>query len=122
VEDSAALMLRLKGDRLVSLEVTSNLLAERDRQFLHLMGSAGSGSLTPLAVYKEMESGLVNLTPALPPGRENLYTASYRQELQFFVDVVRGEREVGLPREHVALMRILAAAYRSAEERREVAL
>lgn len=122
VEDSAALMLRLAGDRLIGLEVTSNLLAERDRQFLHLMGTEGSGSLSPLAVYKDMEGGLVEVTPPLPPGRENLFTASYRQELQFFVDVVRGEREAVLPREHVALMRIMGAAYRSAEERREVAV
>jgi predicted dehydrogenase len=122
VEDSAALMLRLGGDRLIGLEVTSNLLAERDRQFLHLMASAGSGSLSPLAVFKDLESGLVEVTPPLPPGRENLFTASYRQELQYFVDVVRGERQAARPDEHVALMRILAAAYRSAEERREVAL
>lgn len=122
VEESAALMLRLKDDRLIGVEVTSNLLAERDRQFLHLMGSEGSGSLSPLAVFKEMESGLVDVTPALPPGRENLFTASYRQELQYFVDVVRGERKAALPREHVALMRILTAAYRSAEERCEVTL
>ncbi|HEX2189973.1 MAG TPA: Gfo/Idh/MocA family oxidoreductase [Longimicrobiaceae bacterium] len=122
VEDSAALLLRLKGDRLIGLEVTSNLLAERDRQFLHLMGSAGSGSLSPLAVYKDMESGLVEVTPPLPPGRENLFTASYRQELQYFVDVVRGERSAVLPREHVALMRVMGAAYRSAEERREVSV
>jgi predicted dehydrogenase len=122
VDDAAALMLRLAGDRLVGLEVASNLHAERDRQFLHLTGSSGSASLSPLAVFKEMESGLVNVTPPLPPGRENLFTASYRQELQYFVDVVRGDREAAPPREHALLMRIMAAAHRSAEERREIEL
>jgi len=122
VEDSAALMLRLKGDRLVNLEVTSNLLAGRDQQFLNLLGGSGSASLSPLTVYKEMESGLVEVTPALAPGRENLFTASYRNELQHFVEVVRGEREAEAPREHVTLMRLLAAAYRSAEEHREITL
>lgn len=120
VEDFAMLILRLAGDRMVSVEVTSNLLAERDRQFLHLMGSSGSGSLSPLTVYKDLESGLADVTPALPPGRENHFTASYRQELQYFVEVVRGDREAELPGEHVALMRLMAAAYRSAEEGREV--
>jgi predicted dehydrogenase len=122
VEDSATLMLRLEGNRMVSVEATSNLLAERDRQFLHLLGSSGSASLSPLAVYKDMETGLVNVTPPVPPGRENLFTASYRQELQYFVDVVRGDRQVRAPTEHVALMRLMEAAYRSAEERREIAL
>lgn len=122
VEDAAALMLRLPGDRLISVEVTSNLLAERDRQFLHLMGSAGSGSLAPLKVFKDMEAGLVEVTPPLAPGRENLFTASYRQELQHFVETVRGDRESTAPTEHVTLMRVLTGAYRSAEEGREVAL
>jgi predicted dehydrogenase len=122
VEDFAALMLRLVGGRLVSMEVTSNLLAERDRQFLQLLGSSGSASLSPLAVYKDMDTGVVNVTPPLPPGRENLFTASYRQELQYFVEVVRGDREARAPREHVALMRLMAAAYRSAEDRREISL
>lgn len=120
VEDAAALMLRLEGNRVINLEVSWNLRAERDRQFLHLLGSSGSGSLSPLAVYKDMPSGMANVTPPLPPGRENLFTASYRAELQHFVEVVRGEREVGAPREHVTLMRVVQAVYRSAEEGREI--
>jgi predicted dehydrogenase len=122
VEDACALMLRLEGDRVINLEVSWNLRAERDRQFLHLLGSSGSGSLAPLAVYKDMESGLANVTPPLPPGRENAFTASYRAELQHFVDVVRGARTVSAPTEQAALMRLVEAAYRSAEEGRELVL
>lgn len=120
VEDSAALMLRLQGGRLVNLEVAWGVLAERDRHYLHLLGDSGSGSLSPLAVFKEMDTGLVEVTPQLPPGRENLFTASYRQELQHFVDAVRNRQNVEAPREQVTLMRTVAAAYRSAEEGREV--
>lgn len=120
VEDAAALLLRLEGDRLINLEVTWNLLAKRDRQFLHLLGTAGSGTLSPLAVNREMATGLVDVTPKLPSGGENVFTASYRNELQHFVEVVRGERKPAPPEEHVRLMRIMEAAYRSAEEGREV--
>jgi predicted dehydrogenase len=122
VEDSAAMMLRLEGNRVVNLEVAWNLRAERDRQFLHLLGSSGSGSLAPLTVFKDMESGLANVTPQLPPGRENLYTASYRAELQHFIEVVKGDRTVSAPVEHVQLMRLVRAAYRSAEEGKEIAV
>jgi predicted dehydrogenase len=122
VEDSGALMLRLSGNRLVNLEVAWNLRAERDRQFLHLLGSSGSGSLAPLTVYKDMESGLANVTPQLAPGRENLYTASYRAELQHFVEVVKGDRRATAPTEQVQLMRLVDAAYQSAEDGREVVL
>ncbi len=37
------------------------------------------------------------------------------------MDVVRGEREVGAPREHLTLMRVVEAVYRSAEQGREIA-
>ena len=80
VEDSAALLLRLEGNR------------------------------------------LVNVTPNLPSGSENPFTASYRNELQHFVETVRGERRAEAPAEHVQLMRVMEAAYRSAEEGREIEL
>ncbi|HYJ79060.1 MAG TPA: Gfo/Idh/MocA family oxidoreductase [Longimicrobiaceae bacterium] len=122
VEDAATLLVRLDGGRVVNLEVTWNLLARKDRQFLHLLGSAGSGSLSPLAVFREMATGLANVTPALPPGPENPFTASYRNELQHFIEVVRGERKPDPAAEHLELMRVMEAAYRSAEEGREIAL
>jgi predicted dehydrogenase len=53
-------------------------------------------------------------------GRENLYTASYRHELAHFARAARGEETVPLPSEQIELMRIIALAYRSAQERREV--
>ena len=123
VEDAAALMVRLEGDRVLSLEVTWSLLAKKDRQFLHLLASAGSGTLSPLAVYREMGTGLANVTPVLPPGSgENVFTASYRNELHHFVEVVRGEKKPDPAADHVRLMRIMEAAYRSAEEGREIEL
>lgn len=122
VEDAAALAVRLEGDRLINLECTWNLKARRDRQFLHLLGSSGSGTLAPLGVFKEMPAGLVDVTPPIAATRENVFTASYRNELARFVDVVRGEQAPESPREHLVLMRLVQAAYRSAQERREIAL
>lgn len=122
VEDAAMLVVSLEGNRVVNLECTWNLLAQRDRQYLNLLGSTGSGSLSPLAVFKEMPAGLVEVTPAVPATRENLFTASYRNELAQFIEVVRGDREAASPREHLALMRLVEAAYRSAQDGREVVL
>ncbi len=122
VEDAATLIVRLEGDRVLNLEVAWNLLARKDRQFLHLLGDNGSGTLAPLAVFREMSAGLADVTPRLPPKSENLFTASYRNELQHFAEVVRGEREPDSPREHVALLRLVEAAYRSNDEKREIAI
>lgn len=120
VEDSAAVMLWVENGPVLALEVTWSLLSQRDRHYLQLLGTTGSASISPVAVYKEVEHGLLDLTPQLPPGRENLYTASYRRELSHFVDVVRGEQPIELPREQIELMRLVTLAYRSAAEGREV--
>jgi predicted dehydrogenase len=120
VEDSAVILLHLAGGRVLNLEVTWALRSERERQYVHVLGTSGSGSLGPLRIYKELGSGLTDLTPQLAPGRENQYTASYRQQLAAFLELIRGERANESPREQAALLRITEAAYRSAQKGSEV--
>lgn len=120
VEDTAAMVLRLANGGALSLTVGWSLVAERDRHYLRVLGTRGSGAISPLSVYKEVETGLLDVTPKIAPGRENLYTASYRQEMQHFLAVVRGEEEHPPQREQVAIMRLIALAYQSAVEKREI--
>jgi predicted dehydrogenase len=122
VEDSAVVLLDLGDQRAINTEVTWSLLSERERQYLQLLGSAGSGSVSPLRVYKDLDSGLREVTPPMAPGRENQFTASYRQELTFFAEAVSGDRKLPAPDDHVSLLEIIEAAYRSAESGREVVL
>lgn len=122
VEDSAVLLVHLEAKRVINLEVTWGLLSERERQYVHLMGTEGAGSLGPFKVLKELESGLLDVTPQLAPGRENQFTASYRQELVAFAEAVRGERDLDAASEQLALMQLVDAAYRSAQEGAEVRL
>lgn len=121
VEDTAGIMVRLKNGSAVSLTVSWSLVAERDRHYMRMLGTRGSGAISPLAVYKEVETGqIIDVTPNVSLGKENLYTASYRQELTHFVNVCRGVEAEPLPREQVQIMRIVEAAYRSYHEKREV--
>jgi predicted dehydrogenase len=123
VEDTAGILVRLKNGSAISLTVSWSLVAERDRHYMRLLGTRGSGAIAPLGVYKEVETGqIIDVTPAIALGRENQYTASYRQELSHFVAVARGEKEEPLPQEQVQIMRIVQQAYRSFEEKREVSL
>lgn len=122
VEDSAMVFLDLEGDRVINLEVSWDLVSDRDRQYLHVQGSAGSGSLPPLRVLKQMESGVADVSPELATGRENLFTASYREELTLFTSAVRGDATLHAPAEHVTLLRLVEAAYASAERGEEVRL
>ena len=120
VEDSAAILVRLENGSSISLSLSWGLVADRDRHYMRLLGTRGSGSIQPLAVHKEIDQGILDVTPHVPPGIENMYTASYREELDDFVQVSRGNRPRELPRDQVDLMRLVAVAYQSAAELREV--
>ncbi|MBI4410199.1 MAG: Gfo/Idh/MocA family oxidoreductase [Gemmatimonadetes bacterium] len=120
VEDSAAVLLATETGTTISVALSWSLVAERDRHYLRMLGTRGSASIAPLGVYKEVEHGLLDLTPQLPPGRENVYTASYRQELEAFVRAARGQEKPAPPHEQVELMKLIALAYQSAEQGREI--
>ncbi len=120
VEDTAALVLRLEGGCCISLTLSWSLVAERDRHYMRLLGTRGSGAIQPLAVFKEVETGLLDVTPSITFSRENLYTASYREELQHFVLGVRGDDRITPPREQIDVLSYVALAYRSAAEKREI--
>lgn len=120
VEDTAAFLGLLKDGGVISLTMSWSLVAERDRHYMRMLGTRGSAAIQPLAVYKEVDTGLIDVTPNIASNRENLYTASYRQELDHFARCARGEETVPLPTEQVQLMRVIALAYRSARERREL--
>jgi predicted dehydrogenase len=123
VEDSAGILVRLTNGSAISLTVSWSLVAERDRHYMRMLGTRGSGAISPLGVFKEVETGqIIDVTPTVVLGKENLYTASYRQELSHFVNSALGREHERLPREQVQIMRIVEAGYRSHAEKREVAL
>lgn len=121
VEDSAAVLVRLANGGGISLTVSWSLVAERDRHYMRLLGTRGSGAISPLAVFKELDNGMMDVTPQLPAHRENLYTVSYRNELQHFIAAATGQAPAPLPHEQVQIMKIVELGYRSGLEKREVA-
>jgi predicted dehydrogenase len=119
VEDSAVALFRLASGASLSVQVTWSLLAERDRHHIRLFGTGGSASTHPLQVFREGEHGVLNVAPQIAPGKENAYTASYREELRHFIAAALGPTPPPAPREQVQLMRAVAAVYESAEKGRE---
>lgn len=123
VEDSAVVLAETADGVVVTAEVTWSLFGGRDRHYVSVLGSQGSATLPPLAVFKELGGRPADVTPQAPaPGRENPYTASYRAELEHLLRVVRGEDAVEPPAEQAVLMAVIEAAYRSMDELREVQL
>ena len=124
VEDAATLMAETESGIALTLEVSNRLFAGEDRYYARVMGSEGSGSLPPLEVFKQVGGRPIEVTPRQPrpQGGENPYTNAYRRLLDDFVQSVAGRSDTELPREQVALMGFIEAAYRSAESGREVEL
>lgn len=120
VEDTAGIIVRLEDDAAISLSLSWSLVADRDRHYMRLLGTRGSGSIQPLQVHKEIDQGILDVTPLTPTSGENLYTASYRDELEDFVETARGNRPSSLPTDQIYLMELVQLAYQSALEGREV--
>jgi predicted dehydrogenase len=116
VEDSAAIIVRLENGGGITLTVSWSLVADRDRHYMRLLGTRGSGAISPLGVFKEVEHGLLDVTPSIIAGRENVYTASYRAELSHFAAACRGLVQEEPPREQIELMRIVSLGYQSARD------
>jgi len=124
VEAAATLMAETEGGVALTLEVSNRLFAGEDRYYARVMGTEGSGSLPPLEVFKQLGGRPMEVTPRQPRprGGENPYQNAYRRLLDDFVQSVAGRSDAELPREQVALMGFIEAAYRSAEAGREVEL
>jgi predicted dehydrogenase len=122
VEDSATAFFRLESGAVLTLEVTWGLLMEKDFAYINLFGSGGAALLNPLRVHKGMHGTLVNVTPTMETSR-NQYKHSIDAQLAHFADVLRkGVKPIGAADEIVPVMELLDAAYRSAEQGKEVRL
>jgi predicted dehydrogenase len=122
VEDAAAVLLGLETGTTVSIQVTWNLHAERDRHHIRVFGTSGSASTHPLAVYRESPHGMLDVTPQITTGPENEYTASYREELRHFINMAQGMVPNRLPEEQVELMRVVRRVYEAGEKGKELRL
>jgi predicted dehydrogenase len=124
VEDAATLMAETEDGMALTVEVSWSWFAGDDHHSVRLLGTEGAGSLPPLQIHKQLGGRPLDVTPRqpLPRGGENPYTNAYRREIDHFLRVVVGESEAPFPAEQARLMALIAAAYRSAGEGREVEL
>jgi predicted dehydrogenase len=86
------------------------------------MGSEGSASIPPLEVFKLLGGRPMEVTPRQPrpQGGENLYTNAYRRQLDAWIRSLNGLAESEIPSEQITVMKIIEAAYLSAESGTEV--
>jgi len=121
-ESSAFIHLATETGATIDVEVTWELIHDRDIHELTILGSGGSASSSPLRVHRRVETGIVDVTPPVTRAPSALYRDSYRQEWAHFLRIVRGEIPIESERSQIALFAILEACYRSADTGSEVSL
>jgi predicted dehydrogenase len=122
VEDSATAFLRCDNGATIALEFTWGLLMEKDFAYLNLFGAGGAALLNPLRIHKGMHGALVNVTPNLDTTR-NQYKQSMELQVAHFADALRrGVKPMGDGEEMLAVMQLMDAIYRSADQGKEVQL
>ncbi len=123
IEDSSTTMIRFENGAVLSLEVSWTLLMEHDFMYTNLFGTAGGALLNPLRIHKEMQGNLVNITPTKIERPESNHRKSYEYEIRHFVESIKHSRPViSSGEEACETMKIAEAIYRSAKEKREIAL
>ena len=122
VETSAVVHLALGGGASAGVEVTWELIDEKDRHSVVVVGDRGSAYSYPLQLLTASESGVMDVTPPIDRPPAELYADSYRQEWGDFLRHVRGETPSPSSEDQVRLLEVLEACYMSAREGREVVL
>ncbi len=121
VEDAMLVALEC-GEVSVAFDVAWDYVGAAERAWFEVVGTAGSARLGPLRVTRQLNGRAVDVSPGGAAARESAFLQSYRAELAHFVAVLRGEVPYVPPADQLPVTRVLEADYRSAEDRRDVAL
>lgn len=122
VEESAVVTIACGDGASFVFDISLAYVGNDERWWFEALSSRGSARLAPLRVVKEINAKPVDVSPTGAAARESAFLQSYRAELAHFVSVVRAEIEYEAPADQIILLKVLEAAYKSADEGREVRL
>lgn len=106
----------------IFVDVTWRHIGERERFGVGIRGSRGTAGINPLHVWKELNGVAQDVSPTGSLSRESAFTASFRAEWAHFLAAVAGEAGVPKLSEHITLLKVIEAIYKSAADGKEVAL
>jgi predicted dehydrogenase len=122
VEQSGSAFVVCEGGLAISVDVTWRHIGEQERFGVGLRGSRGTAGINPLHVWKELNGVAQDVSPTGSLSRESAFTASFRAQWAHFLAAVTGEAKVPKLSEHITLLKVIEAIYKSAAEGKDVAL
>lgn len=121
VEDTVAAVIEFANDSLLQLDCSWGLRADRDVVYTYVDGSQAAARLPGLTLTQVGREGLEISALVKDADPRSIYGASFRTQLQQFVNMLRGELEpASTAAEAVRVMEVVDLVYRSAAERREI--
>lgn len=122
VEDLATAMIRYDNGAVVSIEASFSLNIKKDEGIIELFGTKGGAKLSPeLEMYTEINDYMVDVQLAAKTALD--FNGLFDNEINHFVDCVKGEAQCISPAEHgIEIMTILDAIYESARTGHEVVM
>lgn len=116
VETSGIALVDCDGGASIAVDVTWRYVGPAERVGFEVLGSAGSASIGPLAVFKELHGAPVNVTPTGLSGHTSAFNTAYASQWAHFAAMVRGH----IPRadlgEQLTLQRVMEGIYRAAQD------
>ena len=122
VEESALVTLECDSGVAFTFDISWAYVGYEERWWFETLSSRGSARLAPLRVVKELNGKPTDVSPGGAAARESSFNQSYRAELAHFLSVVREETPYEAPTDQLVLHKVVEAAYRSADEGKEVKL
>jgi predicted dehydrogenase len=122
VEESALVTLECDSCVAFTFDISWAYVGYEERWWFETISSRGSARLAPLRVVKELNGKPTDVSPGGAAARESSFNQSYRAELAHFLSVLREETPYEAPSDQVVLHKVVEAAYRSADEGKEVRL
>jgi predicted dehydrogenase len=104
----------------ILVDVTWRHIGQRERFGVGLRGSKGTAGINPLHVWKELNGVPQDVTPTGGLSRESTFAASFRAEWAHFLAAIAGDAEVPRLSEHITLLKVIEAVYKSSAEGHEV--
>ncbi|NOT09043.1 MAG: Gfo/Idh/MocA family oxidoreductase [Gemmatimonadales bacterium] len=106
----------------IFVDVTWRHIGEGERFGVGLRGSKGTAGINPLHVWKELNGVPHDVSPTGSLSRESAFTASFRAQWAHFLAAIAGEAEAPPLSEHLTLLRVIEAIYKSAADGKDVSL
>jgi len=122
VEDGGMAFMVTEDGVSIVIEVSWGLYIREGHHYLNVYGSSGSAHLNPFVILIGEGDRTVDRTPILSKSRENIFIESYRHEMEYFAEVLKGRVQPPPLEEQVVLHRVIDAIYESARTGSEVSL